>query len=183
MAGLLVVGLACAIGAAAVHAAQAKSPSPVSLEYAVKATYLYKFAPFVTWPPGEFASTNAPFTICVVGNDPFDGYLERAVAGRGFGGHPFSVRRLMSLTPEAHCQIAFLAQLPAQDIRQALAAVSGQPVLTVVDSATPDREGIVQFVIRQGRVGFEINVGAASRNHLAISSKLLSLALAVRDPS
>ena len=184
MAGLLAVGLACAIGAAAVHAAQAKPTAPpVSLEYAVKATYLYKLAPFVTWPPGEFASTNAPFTICVVGNDPFDGYLENAVTGRGFAGHPFSVRRLVSLTPDAHCQIAFLAQLPAQDIRQALDAVSGQPVLTVVDSATPDREGIVQFVIRQGRVGFEINVGAAARNHLAISSKLLSLALAVRGPS
>lgn len=184
VAALLAGWLACAIGAAPAHAAQAASKAPpVSLEYAVKATYLYKLVPFVTWPPGEFASTNAPFTICVVGNDPFGGYLENAVAGRGFGGHPFSVRRLASLTPAAHCQIAFLAQLPAQDIRQALDAVSGQPVLTVVDSTTPDRKGIVQFVIRQGRVGFEINVGAAERNHLAISSKLLSLALAVRGPS
>jgi hypothetical protein len=179
-AGLL---LAFAFGAAPSGAMQLspQAPPPVSLEYAVKATYLYKLAPFVTWPPGEFDTAHAPFTICVVGEDPFGGYLETAVAGRGVGGHPFLVRRLGVLTPAADCQIAFLSRPGAQGIPRALDAVSGKPVLTVVDSVAPDRKGIVQFVIRRGRVGFEINVGAATRNHLEISSKLLSLALAVRD--
>jgi hypothetical protein len=36
-------------------------------------------------------------------------------------------------------------------------------------------------VIRQGRVGFEINIAAAARNHLTISSQLLSLALKVHS--
>ena len=31
----------------------AQSPN---VEYAVKATYLYKFAPFVEWPAGTFAA-------------------------------------------------------------------------------------------------------------------------------
>lgn len=174
--------LACALGAAPARAAQPPpaAPSSVSLEYAVKATYLYKLAPFVTWPPGEFPAANSPFTICVVGDDPFGGYLETAVAGRGIGGHPFSVRRLDVLAPESRCEIAFLGRLPGQRLARALAAVDGKPVLTVVDSGAPARRGIVQFVIRRGRVGFEIDVGAAARNHLAISSKLLSLALAVR---
>jgi hypothetical protein len=176
--------LACSIGAAPARAAQPPpkaAPPSVSLEYAVKATYIYKLAPFVTWPPGEFATANSPFTICVVGDDPFGGYLETAVTGRGISGHPFEVLRLAVLTPEAGCEIAFLSHLPGQGIPRALEAVSGKPVLTVVDSVAPARQGIVQFVIRHGRVGFEINAGAAARNHLAISSKLLSLALAVRD--
>jgi len=179
---LLALLLACVIGAAAARPAPPKPKAPaISLEYAVKATYLYKLAPFVNWPPGEFAAADAPFRICVVGDDPFDDFLDKAVAGRGFSGHPFEVRRLASLAPDAACQIVFFGQLPAQDMHDALAAVSGKPVLTVADSHAPEPGAIVHFVVHHGRVGFEIDTGAAERNHLTISSKLLSLAVAVRD--
>ncbi len=154
-------------------------PHPtISLEYAVKATYIYKLAPFVNWPPAAFAASDAPFRICVVGNDPFDDYLQRAVAGKRVGTHPFEVRRLDALTPAAGCHIAFIGQLQSQSLAQALDAVKGRPVLTVTDSDSPG--GIVQFVIEQGRVRFEVDADAAARNHLTISSKLLSLATAVK---
>jgi hypothetical protein len=155
----------------------------VSLEYAVKATYLYKLAPFVDWPADEFAAPDAPFVICVVGEDPFGGFLEQAVAGRRFGEHPFEVRKLASLGAGASCQIAFITQPTSQSVSQALAEVNGKSVLTVIDSTVAEPGGIVQFVITQGRVGFAIDTAAAARNHLSISSKLLSLALAVRTSS
>ena len=41
-----------------------------SLEYAVKAAYLTKFIPFITWPDGALPSPTAPVTICVAGDDP-----------------------------------------------------------------------------------------------------------------
>ncbi|MGH6971763.1 MAG: YfiR family protein, partial [Caulobacteraceae bacterium] len=44
---------------------------PPSLEYAVKATFLYKFGPFVAWPTATFASPRSPFAVCVFGEDPF----------------------------------------------------------------------------------------------------------------
>ena len=157
------------------------APAAVSLEYAVKATYLYKLAPFVNWPPDEFTSATEPFRICVAGEDPFDDYLTRAVAGRSFGTHPFEVRQVDALTPDVQCQIVFISHLASQTIAQALAAVDGKPMLTVIDSAARDRAGIVQFVMDQGRVRFEINTGAAARHHITISSKLLNLALAVRN--
>lgn len=151
------------------------------LEYAVKATYLYKLAPFVNWPPRTFTSPDAPFNICVVGHDPFNDFLEKSVAGRRLGTHPIEVRRLDMATPRADCQIAFIGSARPESVHQALEAFSGKPVLTVTDSADPDTAGsVVQFVIRRGHVRFEIDSSAASRNHLVISSKLLSLALAVK---
>jgi len=157
------------------------SQPAVSLEYAVKATYLYKLAPFVNWPPDEFTAPDAPFRICVAGDDPFDDYLTKAVARRRLGAHPFEVRKLDTLTADAQCQIVFISHLPSQSIRQALDAVNGMPMLTVVDSTAPEQGGIVQFVIEQGRVRFVIDTVAAARNRLTISSKLLNLAVAVRD--
>ncbi|HET6907623.1 MAG TPA: YfiR family protein [Rhodanobacteraceae bacterium] len=152
----------------------------ISLEYAVKATYLYKFAPFVNWPPDTFTAANAPFRICVVGVDPFEGYLEKAVAGRSLGTHSFVVRHMDAITSDTDCQIVFISHLQSQSIGQALDAVRGKPVLTVTDStADPNSGSIMQFVVAHGRVRFDVNSDAAARNHLTISSKLLSLAIAV----
>lgn len=179
---LLAVLLACATGQACARAGQ-PSQSAVSLEYAVKATYLYKLAPFVNWPPTTFSTADQPFRICVAGDDPFGAYLEKAIAGRSLGSHPFQVRRLDAVTADADCQIVFISHLASQSIRQALDTVSGKPVLTVVDSTAPNEGGIVQFVIRRGRVRFVIDTTEAARNHITISSKLLNLAVAVREPT
>lgn len=181
-AGRLEFLLALLLACASCPSPAQPAPPDVSLEYAVKATYLYKLAPFVNWPPSAFAASNAPFEICVVGDDPFDNFLKDAVAGRSFGAHAFAVRKLQALTPGADCQIVFISHLSSQSIRQALDAVDGKPVLTVIDStASPDQGGIVQFVINHGHVGFEIDTSAAARNHISISSKLLNLAVAVKD--
>jgi|SRR6185437_3971131 len=157
-------------------------PQPdVSLEYAVKATYLYKLAPFVNWPPGTFTSPDAPFDICVLGPDPFDDFLEKAVIGRRLGTHPFKVLRLDAAAAGDDCQVVFISNARAEQVHAALQAFDGRPVLTVTDSGQAGASGsIVQFVIRGGRVQFEIDNAAAERNHLAISSKLLGLALAVK---
>jgi hypothetical protein len=181
LGGLFALLLACAAGESLAQPVQHGAPA-ISLEYAVKATYLYKLAPFVDWPPSEFATADAPFRICVAGEDPFGDYLKNAVAGRGLGTHRFQVERLDAAAPANGCQILFLGRLPEQSAGQVLDAVSGKPVLTVVDSATtPHVGGIVQFVIDRGRVRLEIDTAAAARNHITISSKLLNLALAVKD--
>ncbi len=159
-----------------------QSEPDIPLEYAIKATYLYKLAPFIDWPPDAFASPDAPFPICVVGEDPFDGFLAHAIAGRAFGTHPFVVRRLDALTNDADCRIAYIGKLQSQSIAQALAAVQGRPVLTVTDSDTAaDNGSIMQFVIEGGHVRFDIDNLAAARNHLSISSKLLNLAAVVKN--
>src|SRR5437868_13044534 len=50
--------------AAIVTAAESGAP-----EYAIKATYLYKFGPFVRWPDNAFAAAASPFNICLAGSD------------------------------------------------------------------------------------------------------------------
>jgi len=174
--------IAVALLCASCGALAQRRPAQVSLEYAVKATYLYKLAPFVSWPPTTFTAPDAPFEICIVGDDPFDDYLEKAIAGQGLGSHPFAVRRMDKLESGADCQVAFIGHLTTQSLGDALAAVDGEPVLTVTDSdIAGDNGSVMQFVIERGRVHFDINTTAAARNHLAISSKLLNLALAVKD--
>lgn len=154
---------------------QARNP----LELAVKATYLYKFAPFVEWPEGAFESPNSPMAICVVGSDPFGVTLDQVVARQRMAEHPIVVRRLAA--PATGCHIVFIGGNEAF-ITQALDAVRGTPVLTVTDAA-PGSRGIINFVIDANHVRFEIDDAAAARNRLLVSSKLLRLARSVRPRS
>ena len=63
-------------------------------EYSIKAGYLYNFSKYVAWPEGTFAAPTAPFVICL-GEDPFGGRLDQAIAGKTSGdGRPLLVKRL-----------------------------------------------------------------------------------------
>jgi hypothetical protein len=145
-----------------------------SLEWAVKAQYLFKLPPFVDWPDGAFASPDDPFRLCIVGGDPFGGLLDEASQGQSAEKHPIALVRLKAVSPGDHCQMMYVSGDP-QFVAQSLAAVSGTPVLTVTDAQNGEK-GIVNFVIEQDRVHFEIDQEAALKNHLNISSKLLGIA-------
>ena len=147
------------------------------LDLAVKATYLYKLAPFVDWPQGAFAAPDSPFDLCVIGDDPFGPILDRAVAGQHVGAHPIVVHRLPTVAGRSGCELAFVAGSKAQPVKDALRQLSGSSVLTVTDNQ-PSR-GIVDFIMEDGRVRFRIDDQAATENGLTISSKLLSLAISV----
>jgi hypothetical protein len=151
-----------------------------SLEYAVKAAYLPKFIPFITWPDGAFAGADAPFTICLLGQDRFGGKLDQAAAGLRAGDHVVQVRHLAASDPSANCQLIFLPAGSDPALAQGtLNAMRGRPVVTVTDSGVPVH-GMISFVIENNHVRFDIDDAMAAEAGLAISSKLLGLAHAVR---
>lgn len=149
-------------------------------ESAVKATYLYKFAPFVRWPASAFPSPTSPFHLCVVGNDPFGRVLEQAVSGQRLDGHPMAVRRLRSAESAAGCHILYFGDAASRSSADTLRTLKGAPVLTVSDQSRAVQGAIIQFIVMNGRVRFDIDTSAAAANGVTISSKLLSLAVSAR---
>jgi len=151
------------------------------LEYAVKAAYLSKLAAFVDWPPSSFPSAASPLRICIIGDDPFRSALDQAVSGQTIGGRPVQVVRYAVAEPAMDCQVAFIAGSATQSRADALKALKGQPVLTVTDQASdPDEQAVVDFVLKDNRVRFDIDQHTALLDRLALSGKLLSLAIEVR---
>jgi hypothetical protein len=151
--------------------------SAASLEYPVKAAFLYKFGSFVDWPPPAFGGPGAPMVVCVLGRDPFGAQLDQLVRDARIGGRPVSVRRLSRVTSDSGCHILYVGASTAQPAAEGLRAVAGAPVLTVTDEAQGGPKGAIHFVIRENRVRFEIDQGAAARGGLQVSSKLLNLAV------
>jgi hypothetical protein len=145
---------------------------------AVKAAFLPRFARYVTWPASAMPKGSDPFVLCVIGDDPFGGQLDDAARSQLIDGRHISVRRMDTTAGADSCQIAFIGGSHAAAL---LAALGNKPVLTVTDSNSGPERGIIHFVVDAGRVRFFIDQSAATRRALSISSRLLALAIGVRQ--
>ena len=152
-----------------------------SLEAGIKATFLYKFVPFVQWPAGAFDTAASPVNICVFGNDGVADVIDDAAANQRVEQRPIVVRHLAAVNRNSGCHILYVTGPNGTAAEEAFAAVRGMPVLTVTDSTMlRNAPAIVSFVLQANRVGFDIDEAAAVQNALTINSKLLSLARRVR---
>ena len=150
-------------------------------EYAIKAAFLYKFGLFVEWPSAAFSSPTSPVNLCIVGEDPFGETLDRVVADEQINGRSIVVHRLKTVEHNPACHILYVGGSEEQSQAEILETVRGNPVLTVADAPHSTSEtAIINFVIEDNRVRFNIDDAAAEQNGLAISSKLSSLALNVK---
>lgn len=143
----------------------------------VEAAYLYNFGKFVRWP-GE-AQLNA-LNICILGHDPFGASLDRIVAGERIAGHPITVTRLTGISGTHSCAMIFISSSEAPRLAEDMSALAGLPVMTVSDMAGfADRGGMIQFVLKDDRVRFVVNLNAAGKSGLGVSSQLLKVAMQV----
>ncbi len=150
-------------------------------EYQVKAAFLYNFTKFVEWPPRHFAAAESPITIGVLGADPFNGGLEAVVRGRRVGARPLVIRLLPAATAAAVDVLFVPAGQEALLDRATLASLGEAGVLTVGESPEFGAlGGMINLVIEEHKVRFEINQAAAERGGLKLSAQLLKLATTVR---
>lgn len=153
-----------------------------SLERQVKAAYLYKFAGFVEWPEGSFARPDAPVVIGVAGADALADQLEQTVAGHTANGRPLLVKRVKRGDSLAGIHMLFIASQDRALAQELLAASRGQPVLTVTDAdETYGLGSMINFVIADERLRFEVSLKHAVAARLKISARMLSAAYRVQQ--
>jgi YfiR/HmsC-like len=174
--------LLIAMMATALPPLEALAQSRSAGEYELKAAFLFNFAKFVEWPPGSFSGIDAPIRLCLLGADPFEGSLEQVVQDKLAGGRRLQVEHPLNASKARGCHILFVSSLEGKPDRALLHGGYGPGVLTVGETSDFTRAGgVIDFVQQQNRVAFEINLEAADRAGVKISSKLLSLARIVRD--
>jgi hypothetical protein len=152
--------------------------------YQVEAVYLFNFSRFVEWPAQVTAVKNEPFGICVLGTDPFGPALDATLSGEKNHGATLVARRISKAQESSGCRILFVSSSEESRLKEIFSALDGTNVLTVSDIRDfSQRGGMIQFVLAEGKVRFEVNVKNASNAGLTLSSDLLEVALAVRRES
>jgi hypothetical protein len=176
---LLALALALAAGVG-----RAESPSA---EYQVKAAVLFQATQFVEWPDEAFDAADAPILIGVLGEDPFGPLLDQAVKGQTKKGRPLQVRRYRTLDDLGGCHLLFVSHSEKDHVGEVLKrleepALKRKSTLTVSEEeAFAQQGGILQFDIQERKIRMQINVDAAARAKIRISSQLLKLATIVKE--
>jgi hypothetical protein len=150
-----------------------QEPAP-NREYQIKAAFLFNFTRFVDWPPSAFTDERSPFSICVIGADPFGGDLDEIVRGETAHGRSLVVIRPGRVEELPACHIVYVSRSEAPRLAAIRAALNGKPVLSVSDAGEFIASGgIVRFDTASGKIRLSINHDAAKRAGLTLSSKLL----------
>ncbi len=172
---------------------QARADSIASPEYQVKAAFLYNFIKFVDWPKEKMGDSNEPIILGIIGKDPFSNAFEpikdKPVKGKkvvisrfkeleelkksGEKDKSFLNREIESLRK---CHLLFICSSEEKNLREIINLVKDHSVLTVGDTnGFLEAGGIINFIMEEKKVHFEINATAAERAKLKIRSQLLRL--------
>jgi hypothetical protein len=151
-------------------------------EYQIKAAFIYKFATFVEWPKEALPPAEAPFKIGVLGRDPFHETLEQTLGANTIKDRNTSVKRSSDARDLLDCQIVFIADSESGRLKETIELFKGHRILTVGDmDGFAEAGGIINLVTDGKKIRFKVNVDAARRAALKVSSNLLQLAQVVTE--
>jgi hypothetical protein len=155
-------------------------------EYQVKAAFLYNFVKFVDWPAKSVADSNEPMTIGIIGDDPFGKAFEplknklvkdKKIVLKRFKGLNELKQSGKQIEAIKICHLLFVCRSEKELFREIINLVKDRPVLTIADTeGFLESGGIINFLMEEKKIRFEINRTAAKQAKLRISSKLLRLA-------
>lgn len=166
----------CHLFLAAVACLVCDSMAAAAPEYEVKAAFIYNFSRFIEWPP-ETADADGELYFCVLGRDPFGEALE-SLEGREVQGRTLTIRRLESIEERGDCAIVYISPSHSEDYTHLLDILSHDTgMLSISDiDGFAENGGVIELYLENNKVRFAINIEAARRTGLEMSSQLLRLA-------
>ena len=153
-------------------------------ERRVKAAFILKFAGFVEWPETAFPQPFTAVTIAVIGDDELAAELSAITAGRAVEGRPLTILKTRSLEAVADAHMVFVGRAEIARLPQLAKLARARPVLILTDAPNALAQGsMINFMLVERRVKFEIHLEEAERHGLKLSSRLLAVAQSVRRGS
>lgn len=152
-------------------------------EYTLKAGLVFNFIKFIDWPSTVFLNASDPFRLCLFSSKSISTNFQKLedLSAKGRVIKVISLTELSTASVET-CHILYITEdFNTRDLHDHHLA-SNHPVLTIGETASFARDGgVINFVVLDKHVKFEINTGAARKRQLRISSKLSALAVQTFD--
>lgn len=150
-------------------------------EYEIRAAMLINLTKFIDWPAWKMDSSHPQLVICILGSDSIGSIAERYAQNQIVSGKPLQVRTISSVDTAASCNLLYVGVGEQKHVNPAVNELAKNGVLTVSESSNstlPDQ--VIGLPTLNDQVHIDINLGAAQRTGLTISSKLLRLATVSR---
>lgn len=149
------------------------------LEYKVKAAFLINFARFISWPETSFVDDDAPFSICILGEDPF-GKAFSGIEGKSIQGRKIQILQCNNPQKIPSCHLLYINLPTRGELQQSLQTISSNAIATISDLNNAASLGVIFELIKiDGRLSFKINNSKAKEVRLNVDASLLDLATEV----
>jgi hypothetical protein len=150
-------------------------------EVTLKSAFVYNFVRFTEWP-ADALQPGAQISACVVGDPAVAEALAQTVKRRQLNGRTIAVTIVPSETPMPICHLLYVSGLADKSAIEIVSALRNTPILTISDIGEfAKKGGMVQLLAEAGKMRFKVNLRAAKRARLQLSSRLLAIAELVEE--
>jgi hypothetical protein len=139
-----------------------------------KVGFIFNFTKYTNWP--DKVMDKNELLVCSLSARPLSGRLS-SLQGLQVQGQVVQLRLSARATEWQDCHVLFIAAEDAQHLDSVLKTIARLPVLSISDAPDfSEAGGIIGLNLRDGRIRFVINQGAARQAGIRLSSHLMKLA-------
>ena len=156
-------------------------------EYVLKAAFLYRFIDYVEW---ENNNKEQNFTIAILGESGIIAPLSEIARDKKAKNKRIEIKKYENIndlparqTGGDPFQVLFISQNYNGEIEPVITKTGDRAILVITEKKDACEKGAhINFLIAENKLKFEVNLKAASRSNLKISSQLLQHAILVNTP-
>jgi hypothetical protein len=143
-----------------------------------QSVFIFSFTRYVLWPE---AYNQGDFEIMVLGDCPILEELRNMAASKKVqGDRTIKVTKINSAAEIKKCNILYVPSSKSGEIENVLAKVSTQSILVVTEEPGLGQKGSnINFIVKDGKLAFELNQGAVSKQNLKVAPELTRLAILI----
>jgi hypothetical protein len=145
--------------------------------YKLHTLFIFSFTRYVQWPE---AYNQGDFEIIVLGDSPLIDDLKLMAQAKKVGDRAIKVTRINSPAEIRKCNILFIPATKSAQLPEILAKVNTQSILIVTEENGLGIKGSnINFIMKDGKLAFELNQTSVTRQNLRVSTELSRLAILI----
>lgn len=143
-----------------------------------QSVFIYSFTRYVQWPD---AYNQGDFEILVLGDCPILEELKAMAASKKVqGDRSIKVTKINSAAEIKKCNILYVPSSKSAQIDEVLGKVNNQAILVITEEPGLGVKGSdINFIVKDGKLAFELNQAAVSKQNLKVSIELTRLAVLI----
>lgn len=139
--------------------------------------FMYNFTRYIQWPADK---QNGDFVIGVLGDSEVTPSLEKMASTKKVGSQSIKVKEFNSVADINACHMIFIPSGKSGDFEGVKSKLSGNSTLIITEKEGLGKAGsAINFIVKDGKLRFELNKDAAENAHLKISGDLAKLAILI----
>jgi hypothetical protein len=145
--------------------------------YKLHPLYIFSFTRYIQWPE---AYSQGDFEIDVLGDSPIIEELNKMAQAKKVGDRVIKIVKINSVADIKKCQMLFVPSGKSGQIAEILAKVGSQSILVISEEPGLGAKGShINFVTKDGKLVFEMNQAAITKQNMKVSNELTRLAILI----